>query len=106
MRERWEKDWQRRRAARIPAKLERKTKPQLAIGQIARLLAAGLPARWAAFDEGYGRSRQLRRFCESENLAYVAVIPRDFRVTLPSPVGIPADQAPRYPAVQRRPFRD
>jgi len=41
---RWEKDWRRRRAARIPGKLERKTKPQLAIDQIGRLLAAGLPA--------------------------------------------------------------
>jgi len=102
MPERWEKDWQRRRAARIPAKLERKTKPQLAIGQIARLLAAGLPARWAAFDEVYGRSGQLRRFCESENLAYVAVIPRDFRVTLPSAVVIRADQAARYAVFERR----
>ena len=83
MPERWEKDWQRRRAAGIPDKLERKTKPQLAIDQIGRLLAAGLPARWAAFDEVYGRSGALRRFCESGNLAYVAVIPRDFRVTVP-----------------------
>ena len=44
MPQRWEKDWRRRRAARIPGKLERKTKPQLAIGQLERLLDAGLPA--------------------------------------------------------------
>ncbi len=84
MPERWEKDRRRRRAARIPDKLERKTKPQLAIDQIGCLLAAGLPARWAAFDEVYGRSGALRRFCESRGLAYVAVVPRDFRITLPS----------------------
>jgi SRSO17 transposase len=84
MPQRWEKDWRRRRAARIPGKLERKTKPQLAIGQLERLLGAGLPAKWAAYDEVYGRSGELRRFCESRGLPYVAVIPRDFRITLPS----------------------
>ena len=92
---RWEKDWQRRRAARIPGKLERKTKPQLAIGQLNRLLDAGLPAKWAAYDEVYGRSSELRRFCESRNLAYVAVVPCDFRVTLPSGAVIRADEAVR-----------
>lgn len=35
---RWEKDWERRRAARIPSGLGYKTKPQLAIGQLKRLL--------------------------------------------------------------------
>ena len=99
---RWEKDWQRRRAARIPGKLERKTKPQLAIDQIGRLLAAGLPARWAAFDEVYGRSGELRRFCESANLPYVAVIPRDFRVTLPCGAVVRADQAARDAVFERR----
>ena len=56
----------------IPGKLERKTKPQLAIGQLERLLDAGLPAKWAAYDEVYGRSGELRRFCESRGLPYVA----------------------------------
>src|SRR5260370_35935280 len=65
MPERWEKDWQLRRAARIPAKLERKTKPQLAIGQIARLLAPALPARWAALPDGSARCRQLRPCCQA-----------------------------------------
>ena len=102
MPQRWEKDWPRRRAARIPGKLERKTKPQLAIGQIGRLLAAGLPARWAAFDEVYGRSGELRRFCESANLVYVAVVPRDFRVTLPSGAIVRADHAARDAAFERR----
>ncbi len=99
---RWEKDWQRRRAAGIPGKLERKTKPQLAIGQLRRLLDAGLPAKWAAYDEVYGRSGELRRFCESRNLAYVAVIPRDFRVTLPSGAVVRADEAIGNAAFERR----
>jgi SRSO17 transposase len=99
---RWEKDWRRRRAARIPDKLERKTKPQLAIDQIGRLLDAGLPARWAAYDEVYGRSGELRRFCESRGLAYVAVIPRDFRITVPSGTVIKAEDAVTDAVFERR----
>jgi SRSO17 transposase len=99
---RWDKDWPRRRAAGIPGKLERKTKPQLAIGQLGRLLDAGLPAKWAAYDEVYGRSGELRRFCESANLAYVAVVPCDFRVTLPSGAVIRADEAVRDAVFERR----
>src|ERR1700758_312716 len=99
---RWEKDWRRRRAAGIPGKAERKTKPQLAIAQIGRLLDAGLPARWAAYDEVYGRSGELRRFCESRGLAYVAVIPRDFRITLPSGAVTRAEDAVRDAAFEQR----
>ena len=99
---RWEKDWQRRRAARIPGGLGHQTKPQLAIAQLKRLLGAGLPAKWAAYDEVYGRSSELRRFCESRNLAYVAVVPCDFRVTLPSGAVIRADQAVKDAVFERR----
>jgi SRSO17 transposase len=99
---RWETDWRRRRAAGIPGKLERKTKPQLAIAQLERLLDAGLPARWAAYDEVYGRSGALRWFCESGGLAYVAVVPRDFRVTLPSGTVVRADQAAGNAVFERR----
>ena len=38
---RWDKDLARRRAAGIPGRLERKTKPQLAEDQLERLLKAG-----------------------------------------------------------------
>jgi len=102
MPERWATDWPRRRAAGIPGKLERKTKPQLAIAQLERLLGTGLPAKWAAYDEVYGRSGELRRFCESRNLAYVAVIPRDFRLTLPSGTVVRADQAASDAVFERR----
>jgi SRSO17 transposase len=102
MPERWEKDWQRRRAAGIPGKLERKTKPQLAIAQIGRLLDAGMPAKWASFDEVYGRSGELRRFCESRDLAYVAVIPRDFRVAVPSGAVVKAEEAAGDAVFERR----
>jgi DDE superfamily endonuclease len=48
MPERWADDLPRRRAAGIPADLKFTTKPQLAIAQVRRLRAAGLPAGWAA----------------------------------------------------------
>ena len=50
----------RRRAAGIPDELPFATKPQLAINQLDRQVAAGSPARWVAFDEVYGRSEPLR----------------------------------------------
>jgi hypothetical protein len=54
------RDLPRRRAAGIPASLQFATKPQLAMRQLDRLTAAGLPAGWVAFDEVYGRSEELR----------------------------------------------
>jgi SRSO17 transposase len=99
---RWETDLTRRRAAGIPDGLRRKTKPQLAEDQLERLLKAGLPARWAAFDEVYGRSSALRRACEAAGLAYVAVIPRDFRITLPSGAVIRAEAAMQDAVFERR----
>ena len=55
---RWADDLPRRRAAGIPGDLEFATKPQLAMDQLDRLTAAGLPVKWAAFDEVYGRSER------------------------------------------------
>ena len=99
---RWETDLARRRAVGIPGGLERTTRPQLAIGQLERLLKAGLPARWAAFDEVYGRSSALRGACEAAGLPCAAVIPRDFRITLPSGAVIKAQDAARDAVFERR----
>ena len=99
---RWETDLVRRGAAGIPGGLGRRTKPQLAEDQLERLLKAGLPARWAAFDEVYGRSSALRGACEAAGLPYVAVIPRDFRITLPSGAVIKAECAVKDAVFERR----
>jgi SRSO17 transposase len=99
---RWAKDPERRRAAGIPDDLQAATKPQLAIAQVRRLAAAGLPARWAAFDEVYGRSGKLRAACEKAGLAYAAIIPRDFQVTTPARTMIRADQAAADAVFERR----
>jgi DDE superfamily endonuclease len=102
MPERWAQDLPRRAAAGIPDGLEFATKPQLAINQLERLLAAGLPARWIAFDEVYGRSGKLRTTAAKAGLAYVAIIPCDYQVTLPSGTAIRADEAVKDAVFERR----
>jgi SRSO17 transposase len=102
MPERWARDLPRRAAAGIPDGLEFATKPQLAINQMERLLAAGLPARWIAFDEVYGRSEKLRATAAKAGLAYVAIIPCDYQVTLPSGTAIRADEAVKDAVFERR----
>ena len=102
MPERWASDLPRRRAAGIPAGQQFATKPQLAMGQLERLAAAGLPAAWAAFDEVYGRSEKLRKACARAGLAYVAIIPCDYQVRLPSGAVIRADQAIKDAVFERR----
>ena len=102
MPDRWARDLARRRAAGIPDDLEFATKPQLAMSQLYRLTAAGLPARWAAFDEVYGRSEELRKTAAKAGLAYVAIIPCDYQVTLPSGTAIRADQALKDAIFERR----
>ena len=102
MPDRWAGGPERRRAAGIPEDLELATKPQLAIAQLSRLAAAGLPAGWAAFDEVYTRSGKLRETCEKAGLAYVGIIPCDFQITLPSGAVIRADQAVKDAVFERR----
>ena len=102
MPERWAADLARRRAAGIPDDLEFATKPQLAMNQLGRLTAAGLPARWVAFDEVYGRSEKLRKKAAKAGLAYATIIPRDYLITLPSRTAIRADQAVKDAVFERR----
>ena len=79
MPERWARDLPRRRTAGIPDDQQFATKPELAVAQLKRLAHAGLPIRWAAFDEVYGRSGDLRKACAKAGLAYVAIIPCDYQ---------------------------
>jgi SRSO17 transposase len=99
---RWARDMPRRRAAGIPDDLQFATKPQLAERQLGRLLAAGLPARWVAFDEVYGRSEELRKKAAKAGLSYVAIIPCDYQVALPSGAVIRADEAVKDAIFERR----
>ena len=102
MPERWAGDPARRRAAGIPEDLEFATKPQLAADQLDRQVAAGSPARWVAFDEVYGRSEALRTKAAGHGLAYVGIIPCDYRIRLPSGTAIRAEQAVEHAVFERR----
>jgi SRSO17 transposase len=93
MPEGWAKDLRRRRKAGIPGDLKFATKPELAIGQLRRLAAAGLRVMWAAADEVYGRSSAFRDACRALELAYVVIIPCDYRVTTAAGTVIQAQDA-------------
>ena len=97
MPERWARDLSRRRAAGIPGNLQFATKPQLAMRQLGRLIAAGLPVKWVAFDEVYGRSEELRKKAAKAGLAYVAIIPCDYQVTTRAGPAVPADRHRGHP---------
>src|SRR6266516_781514 len=64
--------------------------------------AAGLPATWVAFDEVYGRSKQLRVKASRAGLAYVAIVPCDYPVTTPAGTTIRADAAIASAVFERR----
>src|SRR6266700_7493127 len=89
----WATDPARRRTAGIPETLAFATKPELAIAQARRLMAAGLRGTWAAADEVYGRCGEFRAALRALSLAYVVIIPCDYRVTLAKDKVIRADQA-------------
>ena len=65
-------------------------------------MAAGSPARWVAFDEVYGRSEALRTKAAGHGLAYVGIIPCDYRIRLPSGTAIRAEQAVEHAVFERR----
>ena len=98
----WAKDPQRRREAGIPDRLMFATKPELAVEQLKRLMAAGIGAMWAAADEVYGRSGEFRAACRALSLAYVVIIPCDYQVTLAKNTVIRADQAISGAVFERR----
>ena len=87
----WAKDPGRRRKAGIPGRLKFATKPDLAIAQLRRLAASGLRFFWVAADEVYGRSGLFRETCRELSLAYVMIIPCDYRVTIAGKISVRAD---------------
>ena len=98
----WAKDPQRRKKAGIPEELTFATKPELAIAQAKRLMAAGIRVTWAAAGEVYGRCGEFRAALRALGLAYVVIIPCDHRVTLAKNTVIRADQAIAGAVFERR----
>jgi SRSO17 transposase len=89
----WFTDPRRMAKAGFPPGHAFATKPELAIAQAERALAAGIRPAWAAGDEVYGRSGALRELLEREGIGYVFAVPVDFHLTTSGQVRMRADQA-------------
>ncbi|MDP9143832.1 MAG: IS701 family transposase, partial [Actinomycetota bacterium] len=70
----WTNDPDRCRAARVPAAVEFRTKPQLARVMLQRALDAAVPASWVTADEAYGGDPALRGWLEDRGLSYVLAV--------------------------------
>ena len=70
----WTDDRERCRAAGIGDDVPFATKPRLAKEMFARAVKAGVPFRWAAGDEVYGASPELREWLEEQKKGYVLAV--------------------------------
>jgi SRSO17 transposase len=73
----WIDDPARCREAGIPEPVAFRTKPQLAVGMLQRLLHAGVPIGWVVADSVYGSNPELRAWLESHQLPYVMAVACD-----------------------------
>jgi SRSO17 transposase len=83
----WTDDPQRCRAARVPAEVAFRTKPQLARVMLERALDAGVPASWVTADEAYGGDPALRRWLEARGVSYVLAVKRTELLAITGPDG-------------------
>src|SRR5712672_1919012 len=72
--EEWAKDAARRKKARVPKAITFKTKPEIALEQIRKAYAAGVPRGAALIDASYGSNSALRTGISALGLKYVAAI--------------------------------
>ena len=70
----WTNDGERLRKAGVPADVEFKTKHEIALEQLRRACAAGLPRGVGLLDAGYGNNSNLRADITALGLTYVAGI--------------------------------
>jgi SRSO17 transposase len=73
-------DPERRVALGIDARIEFKTKPQLAIDILTDMVADTTMPPWAAGDEVYGRAGELRKFLQDNEIGYVLRVGCAFHV--------------------------
>ena len=70
----WAKNIERRKKAHIPKEISFKTKPQIALEQIAKALAAGVPRGVVLTDASYGSNSGFRTGLSALGFEYVAAI--------------------------------
>jgi SRSO17 transposase len=86
----WADDHERRRKAGVPAEVEFKTKPEIALEQLRWACANGLPRGVGVFDAGYGNNSALRAEVTALGVPYVAGILSTTTVWAPGTAPLPA----------------
>jgi SRSO17 transposase len=76
----WIDDRDRCRRAHVPDEVEFATKPQQAKSMLERAVQAAVPFAWFTADEAYGQNRELREWCEQQDIAYVMATRKDHEV--------------------------
>jgi SRSO17 transposase len=84
----WADDRARRRAAGVPDDVVFKTKTQIALDEIDRLVAGGVAKAPVVMDAGYGRATELREEIAKRGMHYVAAIREEMTVQLPGQKGV------------------
>jgi SRSO17 transposase len=80
--ERWNPDpknealTRKRARAGIPATAVHESKPQIALRQLQRVKANGVPGRWVSADEGYGGKPWWRKAVGKDEFRYVVEVPK------------------------------
>ncbi|WP_238011443.1 IS701 family transposase [Dactylosporangium sp. AC04546] len=81
----------RRAAMGIGKEAVFRSKPQLAVDVLQDMVTDATMPSWCAGDEVYGRSSELRTFCEDNRIGYVLRVGRAFHTDLASGVRMRAD---------------
>ena len=98
---------EKRRRAGIPETVVHESKPELALRQLRRAKANGVPGHWLSADENYGAKPWWRKAVAQEGFWYVVEVPKDVMGWVREPqmgapcrtrTGRPARARPSHPA--------
>lgn len=79
----WAYDPERRAEAGVPEEIEFRTKSQMAIDQVDRLIEAGFDPKTLVFDAAFGVKQKLRQQLQARKLTYQAAQRKDITVMRP-----------------------
>jgi SRSO17 transposase len=88
--EAWANDKERRKKAGVPTEITFQTKPQIALSQIRRAIADGVPKGTALADAGYGNDTAFRDALTEMDLPYVVGVQSSIAVWAPGTGPLPA----------------
>jgi len=82
----WATDTERRKKAKIPVEITFKTKLEIALDEVDRLIAAGVPSAPVLADAGYGKATEFREGLSLRGRIYaVGILAEQGVVTVPQP---------------------